>query len=142
MRQGRRHLTSPFLAPLFVLLSLGMPGRLVYCIGSDGHEGVELAGVPCASGATQLPETQDIGGDALILNALKSCVDIPVTTAVQCPVVQWPTNELVLPTEAFVSAGFAFADLSFAGGLMLATPARQLQPALPRAPLRTVVLLV
>jgi hypothetical protein len=142
MRHGQGHLVSVFFLPLFVLLSLGTPGQLIYCIGSDGHQGVELARVPCTSKSIQVSDLVGIAETLPHMSDSESCVDFPISTITQCLVVQRSADELATTPATFTSAALAFPDISLAAGLTPTAPSGQLPPALPRASLRTVILLV
>ncbi|MHB1158297.1 MAG: hypothetical protein ACYC26_15845 [Phycisphaerales bacterium] len=142
MRHGQGHLVSTFFLPIFVLLSLGTPGWLIHCIGSDGHQGIELAGVPCTSKTIQTTAIAGIAEALPLLFDSESCVDIPIPTITPCLAAQRSAVELATFPATFTSAAIAFPDLSLAAGLMPTTPSGQLPPALPRASLRTVILLV
>jgi hypothetical protein len=142
MRHGQSHLVSAFFLPLFVLLSLGTPGRLIYCIGSDGHQGVELAGVPCTSKSIQVSDPVGISETLPLLSDSGLCVDFPISTITQCLAAQRSADELATVPATFASGAIAFPDLSLAAGLTPTAPSGQLPPALPRASLRTVILLV
>lgn len=142
MRHGQGHLVSVFFLPLFVLLSLGTPGRLIYCIASDGHQGVELAGVPCASKSIQVSNPVGIAESLPHMSDSESCVDFPISTITQCLAAQRSADEPATTPATFTSAALAFPDLSLPAGLTPTAPSGQLPPALPRASLRTVILLV
>lgn len=141
MRHGQSHLVSTLLLPLFVLLSLSTPGRLVYCIGSDGHEGIELAGVPCQSQSTPSTDLLDIWGDVPTLD-VSSCVDVPIPATTHAQVIQRTDSDLGLSAKVFASVEFAFSAFPTVVGVMPTTPTSQLPLALPQASLRTIILLV
>lgn len=143
MRHGPNHLVWVFVLPLVLQLSLGAHGQRVYCVGSDGHRGVEWAGVTCCtSKAIQAPERVGIGQTPPLLCDLESCVDIPISTITQCSAAQRSADELAILSATFMSAAIAFPDISLAAGLTPTAPSGPLPPALPRASLRTVILLV
>lgn len=79
----------------YVWLGLGVGPRLVYCIGSDGHSGIELAHgfSPCAA-STDRSSASAVGAE--------SCIDTPLL--VQASKEQDKSSDLAQPSYAvFVS---------------------------------------